>query len=827
MPRPSWPEFLRRKREEMAPHHRALVAAATRYEIGDRDAAAKLRRRREGWQEEAWGYVDTVGEVHYALNYRANAIARLRLYAAEAPENTSLGPPETDNETARDAVARISSPQGGQSELLRMLSLNLGVAGECFLIGIAPRGQDNRPLAQDQLDAESRAAAGEIWDVRSIDELKDAGDGRFKLTDIPGWTEPLELTQKDFVARIWRRHPRYAGHADSNMRAVLASCEEILLLERAVRATTKSRIAGTGLLLMPDELSFGSTDITTDNAGDGEGTDDPFYAELLEAMMTPITNEGTASAVVPLLVRGAAEYLDKIRLVTMDRALDPLMEARTTRALMRLAQGLDVPVQVVTGMGDVNHWAAWMIAEDTFQGHIEPEALMICDALTSVYLRPALEAQGMSPIDAAKYRIWYDPARVVVRPNRGDDALKLYANNELSGSSLRRILGFSEEDRPTDDELLTQLVMMGRRIDPTIQAQIMRDTIYPTVQIPEPQSGFVPIGEAPKPLPEDAKLREPPGGGVAPTGPGSLPTTASARIATFARRPARGALGRQLLSIDQNLRSRLHIAADAAMQRALERTGTFLRSKARGNKTARDMLASLGPREVAAALGPERVHAMGLDEHELLAGAFGNIRPQYERWASAASQRALDEIGVDGQDLASAQQAFARDIPAGWNWFESALSSLAASRMYDPTPNAPEVGEFDDSLGVPFGLVRQAVAIAGGAQVENRDGGAVLTIGGDPVGGIATGDTASGAFDATGGDSSGYTWIYGAYPRTHPFEPHESLDGTEFENFDDPALANDYGWPEFDYFIPGDHAGCSCDFMPNWTAASDAGAGAA
>ena len=49
-----------------------------------------------------------------------------------------------------------------------------------------------------------------------------------------------------------------------------------------------------------------------------------------------------------------------------------------------------------------------------------------------------------------------------------------------------------------------------------------------------------------------------------------------------------------------------------------------------------------------------------------------------------------------------------------------------------------------------------------------------------------------------------------------PFEPHADLDGVTFSSFDDAALANSDTWPSVEYFIPGDHVGCTCDFLPLW-----------
>lgn len=55
---------------------------------------------------------------------------------------------------------------------------------------------------------------------------------------------------------------------------------------------------------------------------------------------------------------------------------------------------------------------------------------------------------------------------------------------------------------------------------------------------------------------------------------------------------------------------------------------------------------------------------------------------------------------------------------------------------------------------------------------------------------------------------SGYEWVYGDFFRLRPFEPHVELDGVEFENFDDPVLANPDTFPDTAFYQPGDHDGC-------------------
>ena len=55
--------------------------------------------------------------------------------------------------------------------------------------------------------------------------------------------------------RLWQRHPRFSMLADSTMMGVLELCEELLLLTQSVRARARSRLAGSGILLIDERIS--------------------------------------------------------------------------------------------------------------------------------------------------------------------------------------------------------------------------------------------------------------------------------------------------------------------------------------------------------------------------------------------------------------------------------------------------------------------------------------------------------------------------------------------------------------------------------------------
>jgi hypothetical protein len=193
---------------------------------------------------------------------------------------------------------------------------------------------------------------------------------------------------------------------------------------------------------------------------------DDFEDQLIDAMTTPIKDEDSASAVVPLIIRGPAELGDKIKQFKFERSFDPALAQRADRVLERIMQGLDVPKDVVTGLANVKYSNALQIDEALYKAHIEPLMLLIVDALTVMYLRPYLVANGYSPDEVKNVCIWYDPSLVATRNDRAADADMGFDKMAVSFDAWRRAHGFSEADAPDPTELALRMVVTKGMITP-------------------------------------------------------------------------------------------------------------------------------------------------------------------------------------------------------------------------------------------------------------------------------------------------------------------------------------------------------------------------
>jgi hypothetical protein len=148
--------------------------------------------------------------------------------------------------------------------------------------------------------------------------------------------------------------------------------------------------------------------------------------------------------------------------------------------LERILQGLDVPKDVITGLANVKYSNAMQIDESLYKAHIEPLMLLIADALTVVYLRPYLLANGFNEADVARIVVWFDPSQVATRNDRAMDADSGFDKMAVSYDTWRRTHGFSDADAPSPTELGLRLLIEKGMITPEL-TEAMLAAVAPEV----------------------------------------------------------------------------------------------------------------------------------------------------------------------------------------------------------------------------------------------------------------------------------------------------------------------------------------------------------
>lgn len=452
-----------RNRAVSAPYgaDRTILAAAEKIDLQDpKDRISARQRPYAEWQREAWEGYEHVGEVHYGFNLLANLLSRARLYAGqigqanEAPvdlsANTDKGKRKVSAQLAKAASAAVDDLlNGGGTDLIRNYALNMSVPGECYLVHM-PRKNGTK-----------------FWTIRSCDELDPLGDG-WRLNPMRNTAaETTTLPKETFVARMWRMNPRYSREPDSSMIGVRNPIKTLLMLERLMRTSIRSRL-NAGILFVPDTITSSlaanqtASEVPIEEPGSMEELakaalqDDggQLIRDMIETFSAPITDETNAASLVPMLLKGPQDAGEKIKHILLTRPSDDWLMGRAEHALERVLNGIDIPKEVVTGLQAVKYSNAVVIDENLYKSNIEPLALALVDGLTLVYLRPKLIAMGFPPDEVAQLVIWYDPSDIVTRPNSADDATEGLDRGLLTGTAWRREHGFAETDAPGDDELM-------------------------------------------------------------------------------------------------------------------------------------------------------------------------------------------------------------------------------------------------------------------------------------------------------------------------------------------------------------------------------------
>lgn len=777
-------------------------ASAQRIQTGDAKVARSTVGKGEAWQAEATEYFDDVGMVKQVVYFRANQMAKLRIFPAVRPlDDPEAAPvPVTDPNSgvpadlaarAQAEVERIKGASGGTAEILRLLDMNNEVVGECWIVGRGPTTRTEYDAATQQ-DVEVLTL--ESWEVRSILEVQKKGEGaaahwEVQNAETGGW-DRLDLDNRDVLVRVWQRHPFYAGRADCHMRGILTDCEALVLLTNEVKAESKSR-QNNGVLFVPNSMTISQPTQSSpaSQSDDPDAVDEPPDVEdeapiatiasaLGESMLEPIGDPSSPWSVEPRIITGPAEDGQHIRYISLNREASDRLEERIAARKEAIAQGLNVPIEVAKGHQETTFANAAQIDEDIWEKHLQPTATLICDMWTIGLLRPALADSGAPSDMVDRIIVWFDPTDILEQADPAEHVKEALELKIIGGAAGRRYWGYSEDDAPEEGEFPSAPAM-------------------PFGTPPATDNTDIVDGEDAQPMPMAASAK-----------------------------PSLREQGKRLADGDRLLMAKTVPMLHAAMTRALERAGNRL--KAQTVHTALGaVLRPVHPMYAAQQIGPGQLATFDVDTTTLVDDdAFDREVTQFHTWAKHWQQTALGiaagMAGLSAKQRRTLAEKQAQHLSDASEWMNGQLHDLAQERMFRPDPQAPAHGEFDPSSRVPMGLVRTAVAIAGGAIGLEFAGGAtksadmapadqfVPLLNDQPPGGIGTGPLLTEAI--TSADTiviEGWQWDYGDAYRQNPYEPHVDLDGVVAES------KLDFGEDDFGPAFPGNHPGCACgDLIP-------------
>jgi hypothetical protein len=423
-----------------------MVASATRADLDK--IRAVYSSDQTGWQTKAYRHYRICGEARFAANFYGHAFGKSELYVCDDlnsahHERLTSGP-------AYDALDDVMHNSEGQSALLTAIGIHFTIAGECYLIGTTDEN------------------GNDVWAVYSVLEV---GHNNLPMDKGGKWwikaqgNQPQhDLGTDDVVIRLWMPDPENSLKADSPFRSLMSILDEIEWLTMYVFAQCTQRLAGGGLLIMPEEIDFPPPPDGTSTSRSGVA--DKLMATLGDVMMKGISDPSSPAAKVPITLTAPGDQIKNAKWITFWSELDSEAKLLRQEAIQRFALGIDLPPERVLGMAanlgtgggrsnGVSHWGAWQIDEDTIKMHIEPGLDVVVAAFTSKIIRPLSRDETAA--------VGYDTSALRLRPDRSKESLELWDRGLVSSEVVLRENGFDPDvdAMPPDERRLWILTKMA------------------------------------------------------------------------------------------------------------------------------------------------------------------------------------------------------------------------------------------------------------------------------------------------------------------------------------------------------------------------------
>lgn len=516
---------LRPRHTVSKPQPQSITASAEK--LADRLASKAGSQVGENWQHLALDMYDAVPELRAAARITGQSMSQCRLVMARVtdgePAPFDIGLPNAPgpdaNHPAQLLLEAFAGGQGGQSAWLDMLGVHLTVTGESISVG-----------AYDTTSALDHPLA--TWTTYSPEQVI----ARNKVITVKtGDTTRSDVSVKEeegiTAVRIWRPHPRFNWKADSAAKAAIGAMQEIILYDQHIESSAISRLISAGLLCIPDGMTLPGLPSEDDT---DEVDIDPFMRFLMTTMSTAIGDRRSAAARVPILLRGDKEDIAAIKQVMFDTPFDDKVMELRTAAIGRLAVAMDMPAAMLTGMEDLQHWTGALVTQDWVNNYLQALMSLACGSLTSGWLQPALlMTQGLE--DYSDIIVWFDSSSVRVRENIGPETQWSFENGLIGTDTVRRVFGFDDSDKPTEEELnkyillrmLEKSPMLAPLVFPLLGLKLSPEQLAEANQLAEAlHHTLMPAGAAPGS--PNGHLPNDPGNNATPstekTTPGSNPT---------------------------------------------------------------------------------------------------------------------------------------------------------------------------------------------------------------------------------------------------------------------------------------------------------------
>lgn len=420
----------------------------------DREYLSGVSASSTAQSAEAWINYRRIGEVRYAISRSARIAGYGQLKAVRINDSGQITS-ERDSGVYAQIVREIYSPFGGVRGLLERFYTLRKVVGDSYLAGVRHNTVD---LARDGYWFLSPS------EIKATSVTPDIAPGSpvvwqtARRSGAGGQRSVFErrIESRDFLGRVWAPDGEFVDDADTPMSALNSMCDMLHQLTETIKARLNQRLTHAGVFLIPNEISDAAIagSLPTDAR---YGTADKVLNYFIHIMTTSAMQVVAGNAAdpltqIPIIMKGPADALEKVRWLLQDIAVQETDIKLRADLINRILDGLDQQKQAATGGEDTSHWGMWAVSDEERRITVQPDIESMCHALTRLVLWPALKDRGHKPAEILPWRVWYDLSAASVKSNMAEDARQAWDRGLVNAAFVRNAVGANDTDVMDADE---------------------------------------------------------------------------------------------------------------------------------------------------------------------------------------------------------------------------------------------------------------------------------------------------------------------------------------------------------------------------------------
>lgn len=468
------------------------------------------KQEEKAQRERAWRAYNNIGEIHFIANgLIGSAIETLAWYGAvedTATTYTAATPVEDAGFSQRDAdlirtlIEGIRPPWGQQQDFMRALAINLFVVAEGYHL-TEPNGSidswTHQFIPKSHIVREDKHPNGKpalVYRDPITGEEKKVGESGRNLT------------------RIWHPHPNNPAKADSALFSILTLLDELEWIQRLMASSLRKRVMTSGVFLLANSML--GPDYNPADPTSVAGAVNSVEEEIIRQLNATIADDSDSPA-LPLMLFAPFEHIkDGFRHIDFGEQLSEIAIQERQQVIRRIANALDVPSEFVLGIGEVNHWSAWLIRDLLWQQHVQPMATLIANAITTSFLRPALKVakrSGQFDGDPERVKLWFEAHSLQTHPDLFDYLVKAHDLGIIGNKPILKKLGIPEDAAITDEEFNQWLELKKAQVGllggPGTQDPAQEGEVGPDGTVVEPAPSRERTGDRQRPASGPANRR--------------------------------------------------------------------------------------------------------------------------------------------------------------------------------------------------------------------------------------------------------------------------------------------------------------------------------